>query len=121
MNRLKRVNQLVKRELSQILNKELDFSNEILVTITRVETSADLRQAEVWVSVMSENHASKILKILNYSVYDLQQILNKRLEMRPVPKIKFLEEKEVARAARIEELLEQVQKKNDQVNFLKNK
>ena len=47
--RIQRINQLIKRELSQILLDEFDWEEdgrrpkEILVTLTRVETSADLR------------------------------------------------------------------------------
>jgi len=108
--RIQRVNQLIKKELGKILLREGDFLKEILVTLTRVETSIDLREARVWVSVLPENQTAKVIQILNRKIYDFQQKINKTLEMRPVPKIKFLIETKSKEAARIEELLEKIKK-----------
>lgn len=106
--RVQRINQLIKKELSQILLKEVDFPKDILVTVTRVETSVDLGSAKVYISAMPEGKASRVIQILNQLIYYLQQRLNKRLEMRPIPRIHFVEEKETKEAGRIEELLEAV-------------
>ena len=103
---------MIKKEFSQIILREISFPRGILATITRVETSSNLIQARIYVSTLPENKTAEVLEILNSNIYDLQQILNKRLKMRPVPKIKFVKEKETAGAGRIEELLEEI-KKND--------
>ena len=108
-----RVNQLIKKELSKILLQEIDFPRGILATMTRVETSVDIRESKVYISVFPEKDAAKILEILNKSIYQLQQKLNKRLKMRPMPRIRFAEEKATAEAGRIEELLEKIHKKNE--------
>lgn len=110
--RIQRVNQLIKKELSQIILREIGFPKNALVTITRVDSSPNLIQTKVYVSVIPEDKIEDVLEILEKSIYDLQQILNKRLNMRPVPKIKFVMEKETVEAGRIEELLEEI-KKND--------
>ncbi len=108
MERIQRVNQLIKKELSQIILKEFDFSKDTLVTLTRAETSLNLIQVKIYVSVMPESRSAGVLHILNQRIYNLQQKLNKRLKMRPMPKIKFIEEKETVQAGRIEELLEKI-------------
>jgi len=108
--RIQRVNQLIKRELSQILLKEFEFPKDVFVTLTRVETSLDLIQAKVFLSVMPESKFPQILEILNRQIYDLQQKLNKRLKMKFIPKIEFREEKETREAGRIEEILEVLKK-----------
>ncbi|MDI6592027.1 MAG: 30S ribosome-binding factor RbfA [Patescibacteria group bacterium] len=110
--RIQRVNQLIKRELSQILLREIDLEREILITVTRVETSVDLSQSKVFLSIMPENQAAKAIQILNQLIYKLQQKLNKRLKMRPVPQIKFLEEKKTREAGQIEEILEEIKEKS---------
>ena len=112
LNRVLRVNQLIKKELSQIILKEADFPEGVLATLTRVETSSNLIQAKVYVSVMPEEKLSVILDILRKMVYFLQQKLNERLKMRPIPKIMFMGEKKTAEAGRIEELLEKIHKNN---------
>ena len=118
--RILKVNQLIKKELSQIILKEIDFPQDVLVTITRVETALNLMEANVWISVMFTTHQKfgegpkeKIkgaLEILNKNIYILQQKLNQRLKMRPLPRIKFLEEKKTAEAGQVEEILERLKK-----------
>jgi len=113
-NRIQRVNSLIKNEISKILLKGVDFPRDVLITVTRVETLVNLEQAKVYVSVMPEEQAKRVFKILNRKVYELQQMLNKRLKMRSVPRIKFEKEEKTREAARVEELLEKI--KNDREN-----
>ncbi len=105
-NRILKVNELIKRELGQLLLKEIDFPKDTLVTITRTEASVDLNQAKVYISIMPESQKSQVLPILKKQIYILQQKLNKRLKMRPTPRIRFLEEKQTSQAGRVEEILE---------------
>ncbi len=109
--RIQRVNQLIKKELSQILLREVDFSKDILVTITRVDTSPNLRESKVFISAVPEDKTQRVLKALNQKIYELQQKINRRLKMRPVPRIRFSEERETAEAGRIEEILEKLKSK----------
>ena len=111
-NRISRVNQLIQEELSQIILKEFDFPSDVLITLTRVETTSNLIQAKVYISVMPEKKTKEILQILDRQIYQLQQKLNRRLKMRPVPRISFKEEKETSEAGRIEEILEKIKKKH---------
>ncbi len=106
--RIQRVNQLIKKELSQILLREIEFPRDVLVTVTRVETSADLNQTKVFISALPENQSEKVLSLLNRQIYEIQQELNKRLKMKFIPKIEFWEEKRTKEAGEIEEILEEI-------------
>lgn len=108
--RIQQINALIKRELSQIILREIEFSLDALVTITRVETSPNLMESNIWVSVLPEERLEKYLGILNKNIYTLQKKLNQRLKMRPLPRIKFLEEKKTSQAGKVEEILEQLKK-----------
>jgi len=108
--RIERVNQLLKEEIDKIILKELEFPKDILVTITNIESTPNLQQAKVFVSAIPDNRIKDVLKILNGRVFEIQQIINKRLNMRPVPRINFVEDKEAVEAGRIEELLEKIKK-----------
>jgi len=110
MWRVEKVNSLIKKELGKIILKEIDLPPEILLTITRVEASSNLFQAKVFVSVMPEEKTEEIFKILNQNIFSLQQKLNKKLKMRPVPKISFVKEKRTVEAGRVEELLRKIKK-----------
>lgn len=106
--RIQRVNQLIKKELSQILFREVDFPEGVLVTVTRVEASSNLNQVKVFISMLPDDKSQVVIAILNKLIYFLQKKLDRRLKMRPIPKIQFVEEKKTAEAGRIEELLKQV-------------
>jgi ribosome-binding factor A len=108
--RIDRVNQLIKKELAQIILKEIDFPDNVLVTLTRIDASPNLIEAKVYLSTLPDSRAQEVQDILNRNIYMIQQALNKRLIMRPMPKIMFREEKEVREAGRVEEILEQAKK-----------
>ena len=107
--RVKKINELIKQEAGQLLLKEVDFNN-ILVTITDVDTSPDLKQAKIKICVIPSEKDEEVLEIIKRNIFNVQQRLNKRLRMRPVPKMKFEIDKVEANAQRIEELLGKVEK-----------
>lgn len=107
-NRILRLNRLIKEELGKIILREIEFPIGIIVTITRIETSSDLTSARVLIGTFPEKFALDSLNILNNQIYFIQQKLNKKLSMRPVPKLVFRQEKETIKAGRVEELLEKI-------------
>jgi ribosome-binding factor A len=111
--RVKRVNSLIKKELSKIILKEIEFPKEILVTLTRVETTGDLKECKVFVSAIPEEKLKETLEILKKRIYFLQKKLDKRLRMKFVPKISFFEEKKMVEAQRIEKILAELKKEKE--------
>ncbi len=84
--------------------------DDAVVTLTRVVASGNLQQAKVYISVVPDQKAQEALKSLEQNIYDIQQTLNERLKMRPVPKIIWVLETANAEAQKIEELLDQIKK-----------
>ncbi|PIS34784.1 MAG: ribosome-binding factor A [Parcubacteria group bacterium CG08_land_8_20_14_0_20_43_9] len=109
-SRIDRLNELLKREIGEILLKEEDFDRDILVTITEVDVSGDLSEAKVFVSVMPANRRQEIMRSLNSDIYEIQKMLDRKLNIKKVPKIIFYEEKRVEEAGRIEELISKIHK-----------
>ena len=108
--RIQRVNELLKKEVSHLILKEIEFPGDILATITRVQTRPDLRETIIFVSVMPEEERDRILNFLAKRASFLQQKINKRLKMKFIPRIIFREETKTAEAGRIEEILEELKK-----------
>jgi len=108
-NRIDKVNSLLQQEIGKILLRDFAFSPEILVTLTRVQATPNLIEARVYISVFPEEKADAILNALGKSTYDIQYKINRLLKMRPVPKIMFLKESEISKAAKVEELLAQAE------------
>ena len=109
-HRLPQVNQLIMSELNTLLLSEVDFPPSCLVTITAVETSKDLRHAKVWLSILPTDQTKKVLTILGHQIGHLQFLLNKKLSMRPLPRIRFTIDQTESRAAEIETLLDDIKK-----------
>ena len=105
--RIAKVNSLLEHEISKILLRDFNFQ-EALVTLTHVDASANLIEAKAYISVLPEEKTDKIIEVLNKGVYDVQQKINRLLNMRPIPKIMFKRDKEAIKAGRVEELLEKI-------------
>ena len=106
--RIPKVQELLKEELGAILLREFDVPEDTLVTLTRVDVAPNLQQAKIYISVMPEEKAKEVLRLLKKEVYEMQQLLNKRLNMRPVPRIEWVLETKTAEAQEIEELLDKI-------------
>jgi ribosome-binding factor A len=86
-NRIAKVNSLIQHELGPVLHEYLDWQNGI-VTITKVETSRDMKWAKVWISILNGDD-EKILAFLAKNIYDLQGELNKHFHTKIIPRISF--------------------------------
>ena len=62
--KIDQINELLKRGVSEILLKEGDFDRNVLVTVTRVETTTNLAQAKVFISVIPEDQRKEALHSL---------------------------------------------------------
>jgi ribosome-binding factor A len=108
--RLKKLNDLLRDEIGGILQKELGLDEDALVTVVRAVISPTLEHATVWISVFPESKKEAVLQKINRKIYSLQQVLNKRLTMRPVPKVRFEIDRTEEGAARIEKLIDNAAK-----------
>lgn len=106
VRRIEQVNDLIREELGKIIDRDVDFP-AALVTITRVVTSSDLHYADVFLSILPVTQEGAATELLESHIGSVQRSLNRKLRMRPVPRIKFLIDKEQKRADRIEKLLAQ--------------
>lgn len=109
LNRIEKVNSLLEHEISKIILNDFDFSGA-LVTLNHIETTGNLIEAKAYISVMPEEKTGHVVAVLNRGVYRIQQEINKKLFMRPIPKIIFVKDDKIAEAARVENLLNQLKK-----------
>ena len=108
--RLDRVNQLIKEEISTLLQRELKDPRLGFVTVTEVETSTDLRVAKVFVSVLGdERQWSASLAALASARGFVRNWLRQHLDLRVTPEVDFRPDRSMEHAAKIQSLLKQVQ------------
>ena len=106
--RITKINELVKQHVNNILLKELSLKNGVFVTIAKVDTTPDLRHTRVFISIFPEKEIEYVEKTLAKEMYRIQGSLNKKLFMKPLPKIEFRTDMTESRADKIERLLKQI-------------
>jgi ribosome-binding factor A len=106
--RLDRVNELLKREISTVIQKEFEFTG-FLVTVGAVQVAPDLKDAKVWVSVMGKGDSS-VLKTLNERHGLIQSRVSKRVVLRCTPVLRFVQDASAERGVDIVNLLDEVSK-----------
>lgn len=105
-NRIAKVNSLIQHELGPVLHEFLDFQKG-LVTITKVETSRDMKWAKVWISIFNGNDKA-ILDFLAKNIYDIQGEVNKHFHTKIIPRISFHLDTSPRYAQHIEELVKEI-------------
>ncbi len=113
-NRSDRIGQQIKRELSEIIQRNEIKDDRLggLISITEVVVSGDLRNVKVYFSVYGEE-AQKIgtLAALEAATGFLRGELCRRLGIRFAPELVFKLDDSLERGQRITELLEKIKKK----------
>jgi ribosome-binding factor A len=107
-NRIPKINELIKKHISEIISRDLSLKPGVFVTVAKVDTTPDLRYTRVFVSIFPEKEIDYAIKTLEKEIYRLQGSLNKRLSMKPLPKIEFKVDLTEARADEIEKLLKEI-------------
>jgi ribosome-binding factor A len=109
--RVERINTLIQSFLASHIQKEFCNTRDIIICVTRVETSENVQEAKVFVSAFPTETRAGVVRDLNSSIRTFQDELNKGLKMRPVPRIWFVEDKKPEAAQEVETILEQIKQK----------
>lgn len=110
-HRLVRVNELLKRELGDLISREFSFTQ--LVTIQEVDITPDLKHAHVYVSVLGD-HPAAVLAQLHDRRKELQYLVSKRVVLKYTPQLHFKLDTGIERGSRIFEILQNLEIPEDQ-------
>ena len=112
VDRITRVNELLKREIGDLLFRVMNANGFDLaaVTITRVETSKDLREARVYVSILGhETERPRILALLSQRRGEFQRRINKDITLKYTPRLTFELDTSVEEGDRVLAVLAQLE------------
>ncbi len=105
-NRTIRVNELVQKELSDILHRRYQ-SEAVAITITDVKVSPDLYDARVFISVIGDAEmAEKKLRWLRTRAVDIRHELARRIVLKFLPKFVYVLDQSVLRGERTRKLID---------------
>ena len=117
MGRIDRVNEQVKREISLMLQRDIQDPRLEFVTITRADVSLDLRNARIYYSVLLNSHSlEEIQKGFNSARGVIRLFLGQRMKMRFTPELVFSLDKSIDHSAKIEDLLQEIHHEHSENN-----
>ena len=109
-HRIEKVNQLIRRELSELLQRQVkDPRLGSFISVNEVRTSADLKHARVFVSSFGEDvDRPEVLAALKTASGFFRSELGSRLKLRSIPELSFSWDDSIERGAHLLRLIDQV-------------
>lgn len=107
-HRLLRVNELIKRELSAIIAREVDFKDG-LVSVNQVDVTPDLKNAHVFISVLGAA-GGPVIAQLEEKRADLQASLARHVVLKYTPHLVFHLDDSIERGTRVIEIMQEIEK-----------
>lgn len=99
--RTKRLDELLREEISEVLQREVDDPRIGFVTITDVDVSPDLRHASVWVSIIgSADQRRQTMRVLGRAMPFVRSRLG-RLRLKRIPELHLKEDDSAERGTRV--------------------
>jgi ribosome-binding factor A len=110
--RHERMENLIQKEISELIEHEMDIFEGYFVTITGVDISPDFRNAKVYYSILGDEETrNKFCKLLHSNKGQIRFHMGNKIDFRAVPMFKFVYDENVDKAARIENILSDIKNK----------
>lgn len=109
-NRLSRIEEELKREISNIINYKMNNSNITgMVSVTKVKVSPDLSRARVFVSMINSNKKNTLAALKKSSGFIRSEIAHK-VNLRTTPELIFEFDETIEYGAKIDNILKDIMK-----------
>jgi ribosome-binding factor A len=114
-NRTEKLSSLLQQQVGEIIQQYLS-GQAGLATVSKVEVSRDTKWAKIWVSIVGGDD-DQIFGVLQKNIYDIQGELNRRLDLKMVPRLQFFLDTSPRYAQHINELIEKIHEEDDDRKF----
>ena len=113
-NRIGRINEEIQKELSSLIRNLKDPRvQDTMISITRVETTPDLRWAKVYASFLQEEKAADALKGLKSASGYLRRELGRALQLRYTPELQWALDDSITYGAKMLKLINSLEVRHD--------
>ena len=114
-NRIGRINEEIQKELASLIRNLKDPRvQDTMISITRVETTPDLRYTKVYVSFLQEEKAKEALKGLKSAGGYLRRELGRALQLRYTPELTWALDDSITYGAKMMQLINSLDVKKDE-------
>jgi ribosome-binding factor A len=110
--RPQKLGDLIQRELSQLVQRELRDPRVGMITITGVDVSPDFSHAKVFFTTLAPGHVDEAKQGLKRAAGFLRSQLAKRIKLYTTPELRFEYDESVERGDRLSRLIDSAVKKN---------
>ena len=109
--RPQRVGDLIQRELSELVARELRDPRVGMVTLTAVDVSPDMSHAKVFFTLLDKERLEEVQEGLRRAAGFLRSQLAKRVRLYSIPELRFEYDESVERADRLSRLIDSAVRK----------
>ncbi|HUN68499.1 MAG TPA: 30S ribosome-binding factor RbfA [Burkholderiales bacterium] len=106
--RPQKVADLIQRELSDLLRREVRDPHVGMVTLTSVDVSPDLSHAKVFFTLLQEDRKDETTRALQRAAGFLRSQLAHRMKLYTTPELRFVYDESVERGDRLSRLIDSV-------------
>ena len=106
--RMGRINEEIQRTLAQLIRTVKDPRVQGLISVTAVDTTADLKYAKVYISALDHSDVDQVIRGLKSASGYLRRELGHTLSLRAVPELTFIRDDSMRKGAHILELMEEL-------------
>lgn len=107
--RLNRIDEELKKEISQIISFELKNPEATgLISVTKVKITPDLKYAKVYVSILNAKSETKTLEALKQSAGFIRSLIAKRVNLRITPELVFERDDSLEYGAKIDSIIKEL-------------
>ena len=108
--RLERVRELLKRELGEIIRREIPLNEAGLITVNEVGIAPDLKSATVFVGVVGTNEQRKrAATLLEKESKRFQSMIGRAVVLKYTPHLKFIVDEAIERGNRVLKILDELE------------
>jgi ribosome-binding factor A len=109
--RLERVRELLKRELGEIIRRELPVGETGLITVNEVTVSSDLHAATVYIGILGNaDQQKKGLSELNTHRKRIQGMVGKAVILKYTPQLRFVLDDSIAEGNKVLKIIQELEK-----------
>ena len=113
-NRMQKVDEEFKRELSKIIDQDLKNPNITgLISVTKVKTSSDLKNARIYISILGSKSKKNTMEGLKKASGFIRTELARRVNLRYTPELIFELDETLEYGSRIDNIIKELNSKKD--------
>lgn len=105
-SRIQRIEDLIQTAMAEIIQRHAEELHLGIVTVTGVSVAQDFSHAKIFVSVLDEENAEKIIDALNEETKNFRYELAHSVKIRVTPELRFVYDDSTVRGNRITSLID---------------